>query len=225
MRTNSRVWVFGGLAVVVVVAIVVALVAGGGDDDDGGSASTAAQETAAVTVDGTPLPAFDGNAEPDDAVGEALPTLTGEDFDEQGVTITPDGTPQVVVVLIHSCPHCQAEVPRIVELADEGVFDGVTVTAVPTNTSEQAANYPPSAWLEREQWPFAVLLDDERGTAAGALGTTSVPYFVFVDADGNVAGRVSGEVDSDDLEQMVDALVAGDDLPLPGADGGSTSTR
>ena len=42
MRNDSRVWVFGGLAVVVVVAIVVALVAGGGDDDGGGE-STAAQ--------------------------------------------------------------------------------------------------------------------------------------------------------------------------------------
>jgi hypothetical protein len=214
--------VFGGLAVVVVVAIVVALVAGGGDDD---TTSNAAQETAAVDVEGATLPAFDGNGNADDAVGETLPTLVGENFDEDAVTVAPDGTPQILLVLIHSCPHCQAEVPRVVELADEGVFDGVTVTAIPTNTGEQYANYPPSSWLEREKWPFPVLLDDTKGTAAGALGTTTVPFFVFVDADGNVAGRASGEVDGADLTKIVDALKAGDELPLPGTDGGSTSTN
>jgi hypothetical protein len=224
VRNNSRVWVFGGLAVVVVIAVVVALVAGGGDDDGGGE-STAAQETAGVSVDGARLPEFPGNGEVDEAVGEPLPTLTGEDFDARAVTVAPDGSPQVVMVLIHSCPHCQAEVPRVVALADEGVFDGVTVTAVPTNTSEQAPNYPPSSWLEREKWPFPVLLDDANGIAAGTLGTTGVPFFVFVDADGNVAGRATGEIDSADLTQIVEALKAGEELPLPGADGGSTSTR
>ena len=140
------------------------------------------------------------------------------------MTVEPDGTPQVVMVVIHSCPHCQAEVPRVVELADEGVFDGVTVTVIPTNTSEDTANYPPSSWLEREKWPFRVLLDDEQGTAAGALGTTNVPYFVLISADGTVAGRFSGEVQPDDAARTIAALKAGHDLPLPGTDGGSTST-
>ena len=223
-RTKGRVWVFGGLALVVVIAVVVAIASSGGDDG-GGSASAAEQETAAVTVEGATLPSFEGNGAVDDAVGETVPTLIGENFDGGSVTLGPDRNPQVVMVVIHSCPHCQAEVPRVVELARDGVFDGVTVTVIPTNTSEQYANYPPSSWLAREKWPFRVLLDDTKGTAASALGTTGVPYFVFLDADGNVAGRFSGETDPEDLEQVVEALKAGEELPLPGSDGGSTSTN
>ena len=219
---SGRTWLFGGLAVVVVIAVIVALVASGGDDPP---ASAGAQETAAVTVEGATLVPFEGNRQRDTAIGETVPTIIGENFDEQSVTLAPDGTPQVVMVVIHSCPHCQAEVPRIVELADEGLFDGVTVTVIPTNTNEQYDNYPPSSWLEREQWPFRVLLDDEQGTAASALGTTGVPYFVFLDADGNVVGRFSGETNLEDAAAVVEALKAGEELPLPGRDGGSTSTN
>lgn len=222
-RGTGRWWVFGGLAVVVAVAVIVAVASSGGDD--GGSASAAAQETGAVSVEGATLPPFAGDGEPDRAVGDPLPTITGEDFEQRPVTLAPDGEPQVVMVVIHSCPHCQAEVPRIVELGDEGVFDGVTVTVIPTNTDENTDNYPPSSWLEREQWPFRVLLDDEQGTAASALGTTTVPYFVFVGADGAVAGRVSGETDAEQVKAVIEALKAGEELPLPGNTGGSTSTR
>jgi cytochrome c biogenesis protein CcmG, thiol:disulfide interchange protein DsbE len=219
---SGRVIVFGGLALVVVVAVIVALVSSGGDD--GGGASAGEQETA-VEVKGEPLSAYDSEARTDDAIGDTVPTVDGEDFDEQPVTVAPDGSPQVVMVLVHSCPHCQAEVPRVVELADQGVFDGVTVTAVPTGTNEDAANYPPSAWLAGEDWPFRVLLDDEQSSAARALGATSVPYFVFLDGDGKVVGRFSGELEAGDLETVISALKAGDRLPLPGVPGASTSTN
>ena len=220
---SGRVIVFGGLAIVVVVAVIIALVSSGGDD--GSSASAGQQETASVEVQGESLPPFDGSARADAAIGDTVPTITGEDFDEQSVTVAPDGSPQVVTVLVHSCPHCQAEVPRVVELADQGLFDGVTVTAIPTGTNEDAANYPPSAWLEREDWPFRVLLDDEQSKAARALGTTSVPYFVFLDGEGKVVGRFSGEMESGDLETVIAALKAGERLPLPGVPGASTSTN
>jgi hypothetical protein len=105
-------------------------------------------------------------------------------------------------------------VPLLIGLAQDGVFDGVKVSAVATGTNDQADNYPPSAWLEREDWPFPVMADSPDGTAAKAYGLTSYPYFVLVNADGTVAGRGSGELPEDQLKANIKALKAGDDLPI-----------
>jgi hypothetical protein len=99
------------------------------------------------------------------------------------------------------------------------VFDGVAVTAVATGTSAQAPNYPPSAWLEREDWPFPVMADSQNNTAAQAFGITSYPYFVLVNADGTVAGRGSGELSADEIKADIKALKAGEKLP------GSSSSK
>jgi len=126
-----------------------------------------------VKVSGTPLPQYDSTKSSDPAIGDTIPTLTGKSIDDGSeVTIGPDsgGKPQVIVFVAHWCPHCQAEVPRLVQLADDGAFDGVQVSAVATATNEQADNYPPSAWLKNEKWPFPVLADDAKGTAAQAYG-------------------------------------------------------
>ena len=175
-QRRNRVVLWGGLAVVVVIAIIVAVVVSGGSDD---SASATRFETAPVQVKGTPLPDFDAEVSPDPAIGETIPTLDGKSVDDGGaVTIGPDGgggEPQMIVFLAHWCPHCRAEVPRLVELADDGVFDGVEVSAVATSTMEDAPNYPPSAWLKREDWPFPVLADSPTGTAAAGVRAHLVP--------------------------------------------------
>jgi thiol-disulfide isomerase/thioredoxin len=137
------------------------------------------------------------------------------------VTIAPTVKPQVVMFLAHWCPHCQAEVPRIVDLAKMGAFKGIDVAAVATGTSPEAPNYPPSAWLKRENWPFPVMVDSASGTAAEAFGLSSYPYFVFVDAQGAVVGRAAGEIPPSDLQKILNALEAGN--PLPKGSGASSS--
>ena len=210
---RNRLLMWGGLAAVVVIAIVVALVAGGGSD-----ANATKFETAAVTVSGTPLPQFNADQSPDPAIGETIPTLTGKSVGDGGaVTIGPDaggGEPQLILFVAHWCPHCQAEVPRVVALAKDGVFDGVKVSAVATATSKAADNYPPSAWLKDVDWPFPVMADSASGTAAKAYGLSAFPYFVLVNADGTVAGRGSGELPDDQIKANIKALKAGVDLPI-----------
>lgn len=224
-QRRNRTVLWGGLAVVVVIAIIVAIVASGGSDD---SASATKWETAPVKVTGAPLPAFDKEKSPDPAIGETVPTLTGKSvFDGTAVTIGPDsgaGKPQMIVFVAHWCPHCQAEVPRLVQLADDGVFDGVAVSAVATATSDQATNYPPSAWLKGDKWPFPVMADSPTGIGAQAYGLTSYPYFVLVNADGTVAGRGSGELPEDQIKANIEALKAGKDLPITSSDESSSAS-
>ena len=222
---RNRTLLWGALAVVVVVAIVVAVVAGGGSDD---SANATKWETAAVQVSGTPLPDFDKDASPDPAIGETIPTLEGKSiYDGKPVTIGPDsgGEPQMIVFLAHWCPHCRAEVPLLVGLANDGVFDGVKVSAVATGTNAEAPNYPPSAWLkDDEDWPFPVMADSPTGTAAQAYGLTGYPYFVMVDADGTVVGRGSGELPEDQIRANIKALKAGEELPITSSDKSSSAS-
>jgi cytochrome c biogenesis protein CcmG/thiol:disulfide interchange protein DsbE len=225
-QRRNRWLIWGGVAAVVVIAIVIAVVSSGGSDGTS-STKTAKFETHAVTVTGTPIPKYDakytGNGS-DPAIGKTIPTVTGVSvFNGTPVTIKPTGKPQMLVFVAHWCPHCQAEVPELVKLAKQGVFDGVDVTAGATGTNPAATNYPPSAWLKREGWPFAAMADSPQGTAATAYGINAYPYFVLVDANGKVAGRATGEVPAASITANIKALKAGAPLPLLSSGASSSS--
>jgi thiol-disulfide isomerase/thioredoxin len=212
-QRRNRLLLWGGVAVVVVIAVIVAVVASGGGDDS--AAKATAFETHKVTVDGAPLPDFDSAKSPDPGIGKTIPTLQGVSvLDGKPVTVKPTGKPQMVLFVAHWCPHCQAEVPKLVGLAKQGVFDGVDVTAVATGTNSGYPNYPPSAWLEDVKWPFPVLADSSQFTAATAYGLSHYPYFVLVNPDGTVAARAEGEVPLATITANIEALKAGKPLPL-----------
>jgi cytochrome c biogenesis protein CcmG/thiol:disulfide interchange protein DsbE len=222
-KLSTTAIVLGVLAVIVVIAGLVAVTSSSDGDDSSSSSKSTSHETGPVTVEGAPLPEFPGSGQVDPAIGDTAPTLVGESFDGSPVTIKPTGKPQVVVFLAHWCPHCQAEVPRIVAVAKSGGLDGIDVSAVATSTSAEAGNYPPSAWLAREKWPFPVLADSKTGTAGVAYGLPSFPYFVFLDGAGQVLGRSTGEAEPAALKAIFNAMRDGDPLPLPGSGASSAS--
>ena len=162
-----------------------------------------------MTANGAALANYDDEADPDPAVGEPAPKLVGESPTGDPVTIDPADGPMVVVFLAHWCPHCQAEVPRIVDLADgSDEIDGVPFVAVLTGTKSESGNFPPGAWLEREDWPAPAMVDTEPETEAElsvaftAYGVAGFPFLVAIDADGNVAARSSGELGEDGLRDF-----------------------
>ncbi len=223
---RNRWLIWGGITAVVALAAIIAVVSSSGSDT--ASAKSTKFETHPVTVDGFPLARYDsikyaGNTS-DPAIGETMPTVHGVSvFDGKPVTIAPNGKPQLIVFAAHWCPHCQAEVPRLVALAKQGAFHGVDVTLVATGTNPGYPNYPPSAWLRSVGWPFPVMADSQTFGAAEAYGIPAYPYFVFVGADGKVAGRATSEVPEADLVANVKALEAGTALPLSGGGASSSS--
>ena len=135
----------GAIALVAVIGIAIS--AGGGDDGDG-TATADVPAFGPVVVEGTPLPTLgDGT---DLAIGTTAPTAEGLGPDDEPTTIGRPGEPTLLVFLAHWCPHCQAELPRLVELMGAGSLDGVRMVAVLTGTDPNAPNFPPVAWLERE---------------------------------------------------------------------------
>ena len=82
---TRRGWVIGAVvAVVGVAALIAVLASGGGGDggsaDSGDGTSAATHETGTVTVEGTPLPTFQGVVVADKAVG-----LDGADARRHGI--------------------------------------------------------------------------------------------------------------------------------------------
>lgn len=189
-------------ALVVLLAVVAGIVSWAGAKD---KPTVSVAQLGAVQVTGEALPTLN-DATVDPAVSSASPVLSGRDFAGSPVVIGEPGTPQVVMFMAHWCPHCQVEVPRVTDwLSEAGAPEGVKLVGVSTAVSEDRPNYPPSAWLERENWTVPTLLDDEHSTAARAFGLSAFPYFVALDAGGHVVARASGELSVAELEDLVRA--------------------
>jgi len=147
----------------------------------------------------------------DGSVGATIPSITGTDFNGQTVTIDPaNGTPKVILFLAHWCPHCQQEVPLVQEFLDAngGPPDGVEFLSVATSTDPSRPNFPPGAWLDREDWGQAVIVDDEAQTVASAFGLSAFPFWVVVGPDGTVLQRVAGGINIEALPALFDQLTS-----------------
>jgi cytochrome c biogenesis protein CcmG, thiol:disulfide interchange protein DsbE len=189
---------------VVAVALIGAIVFSSGESIDRPS------EAGGPEITGEELPPYATGAQPADdrGVGMPAPAVTGEDFDGNPVSIVPDdGTARAIVFLAHWCPHCQAEVPRVQAWLDSGGgVDGVELVSVTTSMDESRVNYPPSAWLEREGWTPEVLRDSDAADVYRAYGAGGFPFYVFVDGEGNVVRRSSGELDVATLEAYMEEI-------------------
>jgi thiol-disulfide isomerase/thioredoxin len=199
-RPTRRVSLFPILFGVIVILGVVAVVVTRASGDD---VPAGVLQARPVSVSGAALPILGDGADP--AVGVAIPEVDGKDFAGDPVAIRKDGTPKLIVFLAHWCSHCQVEVPIISGwISDQGAPPGVEILSVSTAVSPDRLNYPPSAWLEREDWAVPVLVDDADGSVAQAFGLSAFPFFVAVDAGGEVVARGSGELDREALGQLVD---------------------
>jgi cytochrome c biogenesis protein CcmG/thiol:disulfide interchange protein DsbE len=202
------------IGAVVLLGIVAVLASRGSNTKDSPSSTgtttpgstSASAEYQPVVVAGDPLPDLPANGNNDLAVGMKLPDIRGKTFAGDDLAIVADGTPKVIFFVAHWCPHCQREVPLIVDwIKQSGEPQGVGLYAVATSTTPQRPNYPPSSWLKREGWPVPTIADDQKSTAAGAAGLTGFPFFVVTKGDGTVVARYSGEQTVTQLEQMVAA--------------------
>ncbi len=192
--------VFGGIALLLVAAIVLS------PEESIGSGG----EYGEPTVSGSALPPMEGGVavvEADEAIGVVAPEVDGQNFDDSTVSISHDGTPKAIVFLAHWCSHCQAEVPRVQSWLDAtGGVAGVDVMSVTTSASSGQANWPPSSWMDRENWSPANIRDDADSSVLRAYGGSSFPYWVFLNGDGTVAFRRSGQTDITTLQTIMETL-------------------
>ena len=213
-RSSTPLVVGAVVAVVAVIALVAVLIGGGGDDATAptvpagsGPSGADAALSLGVVVDGAPLPQGEGTSDP--AIGSAAPALAGFDYAGQAVDIAPGtGGPMMVVFLAHWCPHCNAEVPVLLDWEASGDIPAdLQIVGVSTAVSADRPNFPPGQWLADKGWDWPVIADDVEQVAAQAYGVTGYPFITFIDAAGDVVARTSGEVPLDTLQALADETV------------------
>lgn len=218
---SPKAWIGLGVAVLLIGGIVFFATRGDDSTADGNDPDTTEQpgtsfpDSQPVTITGDALPAFDPNAATDSAVGMPAPVLSGLNFVGDEVTVdAPTDGPYMVVFLAHWCPHCNAEVPRLLDWKNSGaVPDELNVVGVATANAEGQVNYPPSSWFSNKGWSWPVIVDESLGAgtagkAAVAYGASGWPYFVIVGADGLVKARASGEQEVSAIQAIVDEALA-----------------
>ncbi|HEX7100184.1 MAG TPA: TlpA disulfide reductase family protein [Acidimicrobiia bacterium] len=195
MNNKLILYIVGGVVGLgLVIAIAISAVSGGTSEDE---------VYGQVTAEGENLPPFGGDPSSDDAIGSTAPTLTATNPDGSTVSIAPDGRPKVVLVMAHWCPHCQAELPRVVDWLEAGNKpDNVDFYGVSTLLQKVRGNWPPQEWLEREGWDIPTIHDDQSNTAAAALGLVGTPYWVVLDGNNEVVFRASGEITQGSLDVL-----------------------
>lgn len=215
---NSRILIGAIVAAVVALALGIALLVGGDDTD--GDRPPIDEVAKPVTVDGDPLAPLTQSIlegqEPDTAIGQVAPVVTGVDYEDNPVTIdAAENGPTMVVLLAHWCPHCNAEIPRLNEWRDSGdVPEGLNVVGVSTGLDPTADNYPPDEWLTDKDWQWPVLADSADGTAFRAFGGQFYPTVVIIGSDGAVLSRFSGEPSAEEIDELVTTALDAD--PGPG---------
>lgn len=166
-------------------------------------------EVGPIAVIGTPLDPLGGvDVAQDPALGKVAPTILGRDTDGNPIKLDPtDGGPTMVVFLAHWCPHCNAEIPELNELRDDGRFpENLRIIGVSTAAAPDRPNWPPSEWLRKMDWTYPAIADGLEFSAtaivpiaAQAYGVDGFPFTALLDADGKVVARWSGERGGDEV--------------------------
>jgi cytochrome c biogenesis protein CcmG, thiol:disulfide interchange protein DsbE len=203
-RRRAVVFATVGLGVVALAVLVGVL-----STSEGGSVSLD-EVAGAPGIEGEQLATAPEDPAGDGEVGAAAPVVHGEDFDGTPVVIGEAGTPQMVMFMASWCPACQEELPEVVEWMDEGrAPDGVEVVAVATSLDPTRPNWPPQDWFVEEGYQGSVLVDDRDSSVAQAYGLRATPYWVGIDADGNIAARVTGMLGADQLDSLAAVVTNG----------------
>ncbi len=202
--SSKSIWLIGAIAALIAIAAIVAVASQSSND----VVIEGVEEFHSVQVAGSPLPEFSAGAT-DPAIGITAPVLTGQGFTGNKIVTSP-GTPTLLVFLAHWCPHCQREVPLLVQWQRDGLVpSGLDVIGITTSSDPASPNFPPSEWLAREEFPplWPVMTDSGEKTAANAFGVSGFPFFVLLDADGKVALRISGEIEMDALTEQINKAI------------------
>jgi thiol-disulfide isomerase/thioredoxin len=208
-------------AVVLACALLAAVLANSGDDDvafENPKSIVTGVEFGTVTVTGDVLPDFAtefiDNPQADPANGLLAPTMVGQRFDQSSIAIAPSDKFKLVLFLAHWCPHCNAEIPLIVESMSKNEFDSrVEVVAVATAIDETLPNFPPSEWFANNKYTGEVFLDDRNALAMNSFGGASFPFFVLLSEDNTVLWRGAGELPPGTLVTQVNSRVAASASP------------
>jgi len=161
------------------------------------------------SVSGEKLSIFDPASEIDSTKGKKSPKINYL-LESQNVYVDyPDERPTIFLFVAHWCPYCQNEIPIVKNwVQNEQLFEhGINIVLVVTNTNPDKSNYPPDLWLNREEWEYPVIYDDNFSTLGKYFGVPAFPYWVFTEPDGTIAFRYAGSLSEEQLLDIIDVSI------------------
>lgn len=135
--------------------------------------------------------------------------VAGETVDGEQVSVAQHAGKVVVIPVWGSwCAPCRAEAPMLADAARDLEDDGVAFLGIDSRDPDVASV---RRFEERFEIPYDSIYDPDGTTLLafhGILPPQTIPSFVFLDADGDVAARVLGEIDRSTLYGVVEDLLA-----------------
>jgi cytochrome c biogenesis protein CcmG/thiol:disulfide interchange protein DsbE len=183
----------GPRALVAVLVTGLALLTGCGSDDE--TPDPPAPSVADVATDLTPCP-----AQPDTPAADSdLPTVSIECFGGGTLDLTKaPGVPTVLNLWASWCPPCREELPLVQDLADAAGDQVRVVGVISKDGIPQSTSFAADAGATM---PGAF---DGDGEVMTALGFNTLPYTLFLAADGSLAFVQVGPVHSmEEFQELV----------------------
>ena len=135
--------------------------------------------------------------------------ITLPDVDGELVTPTAPTGREVFVLTFWAtwCQPCQQELTKLSAMYASRKDRGLRVYAVSIDGPDTAAQVGP--WVEREGYPFPVLLDRETQVLTRYNPRGDIPYYVVLDAQGRVLKDHQGYMtgDMEELEAYLDSVL------------------
>lgn len=206
-RRQRIILVVAGVAVLGLAILIALLTAR--DSSERADVPSLEEVAGEVEISGETFPRHDAEGT-DPVIGHPAPVVSGEDFDGTPRQIGEPGRPQLVTFAASWCPACQQELPELTAWLEDGNLpDEVDLTMVSTNHDRSRGNWPPQDWYEEEGYPGPILVDDASASAAAAYGLSGTPFWVALDADGQLVWRGSGVIPLEQLNDMAEQLAEG----------------
>jgi thiol-disulfide isomerase/thioredoxin len=130
----------------------------------------------------------------------AAPVLSGMTLSGKTFIFNP-GQVAVVNVWASWCSPCRAEIPILIELANQ--YTQTQFMGILTRDNPATAE----AFARRFAIPYPTFIDDSVLIGfKGSLPANAIPSTVLLDKQGNVAARISGEVTLTSLSKLIRRL-------------------
>ena len=130
----------------------------------------------------------------------AAPVLSGMTLSGKTFIFSP-GQVAVVNVWASWCSPCRAEIPILIELANQ--YTQTQFMGILTRDNPATAE----AFARRFAIPYPTFIDDSVLIGfKGSLPANAIPSTVLLDKQGNVAARISGEVTLTSLSKLIRRL-------------------
>lgn len=200
---RSRIAVTAGVLLVIAVAFAIGLYTRGGSQGDPFQPATAVF----ASVPSALRPGDDTTKDPV-PLGRALSDteISGQDVSGGGfVTMTTwAGKPVVLVLWSSTCKECTTSFATVVRTVAE-VQRNVAFVGIATDPTAA----PAAAFVRRSGWTFPAIADP-RGTLTTAVGSTTQPLVVVLNAAHHVAASLRAPILPEALEGAINSATTGE---------------